>query len=562
MKLSIGGIDLDEILPLVDGVPDPSARIETAYRGDHIVLSVVLPRGGRIASIGLRATTRGVRRYLRSGYTSWDGSMFVDAAGAAAAGQHDPKLLNGYAMTALLPEGAGAVVLGFARHDRFQSRIAFRPGPDLVIDLETLIDRVPHEDEIRSEPLVLFDDPEVEPALRRWARLVVEETPLRPRLDPRRLSGWCSWYNLYASLSEPVLLEHLDAARRFRDETAAPLDIFLVDDGFTPEMGDWLESKPQFPNGMLPLLDTVRSRGFIPGLWIAPFMVGNRSRLYAAHPDWVVRSRATGGPLAPMTFYGEFRWHKRSEEYYVLDVTHPEAAAYIAMVFRTWAHDWGVGYFKTDFMHLGSIYGPDDAVWHEDGLSRIEIWLRMARLIRREIGDALWLCCGAPLLPPIGLCDAMRIGRDIGPRWSGDQSAQSLVRDQATRNFMHGIFWQADPDCILLRDRFHELSDAQVTSLAQLAGLSGGVLMTSDQLDEVPEARRQLLAHLAGDGQTFSCDFPELGREPDAVLVQRVTRGSRVVLNLFNTGATPALRVLDGQPIELAPHKSRQVELR
>ena len=55
-------------------------------------------------------------------------------------------------------------------------------------------------------------------------------------------------------------------------------------------------------------------------MWIAPFMVGNRSGLYREHPDWVVQDRQTGGPLAQMRFYGEFRWHKRSEEYYVLDI--------------------------------------------------------------------------------------------------------------------------------------------------------------------------------------------------------------------------------------------------
>ena len=87
-------------------------------------------------------------------------------------------------------------------------------------------------------------------------------------------------------------------------------------------------------------------------------MVGNRSRLYAEHPDWVVRDRASDAPLAPMKFYGEFRWHKRSEEYYVLDITHPQAEAYMRTVFRTWRQDWGCGYFKTDFMHFGCDYAP------------------------------------------------------------------------------------------------------------------------------------------------------------------------------------------------------------
>ena len=561
MTLSLGAITIDELTPIVDGAPSSEAWIEQREIDGRHEIVVVLRGGGAIDAIGVRVRARGARRYLRSGYTSWDGSFFVDVEAARSA-DSDDRRTNGFAMTALLAEGHGAVVVGFLRHDRFQSRLRFSvEGEDLWIDLDTLIDRVPHAGDIRSETLVAFAGGEVEESLRHWAHLVAAASPLPPRVPERRISGWCSWYNLYSSLSEPVLLEHLGAAQRFRDETRAPFDIFLVDDGFTPEMGDWLETKPQFPNGITPVLDAARSAGFTPGLWIAPFMVGNRSKLFAAHPDWVVKHRATGSPLAPMKFYGEFRWHKRSEEYYVLDVTHPEAEAYIRTVFRTWAREWGVGYFKTDFMHLGAMYGPAEARWHQEGLSRMAIWMRMAKLIREEIGEALWLCCGAPLLPPIGLCDGMRIGRDIGAKWSGEQSVQALLRDQTTRNFMHGIFWQADPDCILLRERFHELSDAQVRSVATYAGLDGGVLMTSDQLDEVPQARRQLLAELAGDGRVFTCDFPELGREPDAVLVQRTARDGRVSLNLFNTGDTPAVRIVEGRRVELAPYQSQRVEL-
>ena len=576
----LGGIRLEIEAPLLDGtVPEYVAESDTAWRlgdgsrivaridGEQIDVSIEDFAGvRRIASLGLRFRAANVRQYLRNGYMSWDGSYFVEPATALEVAKSDPKLLTGHAMTTLLPHGGnGAVVLGFIRHDRYQSRFRFDIEDDLTIDVETLIDGVPHKRAIAAEPLVLFSGDDTEEALRTWARKVAEASPLPPHLPERRVTGWCSWNNLYASLSEPVLLEHLDAAARFREATKAPFDIFLVDDGFTPEMGDWLLAKPQFPDGIKAVLDAARTAGFTPGLWIAPFMVGNRSELYKAHPDWVVMSRTTSKPLAPMTFYGEFRWHKRSEEYYVLDITHPEAEAYIREVFRTWARDWGCGYFKTDFMHLGSIYGPDEAVWHQDGLSRIAIWMRMARLIREEIGDALWLCCGAPLWAPVGLVDAMRIGRDIGVTWKGHYSAESLLRDQTARNFANGILWQADPDCILLRDHFHDLTDDQVHSLATFAGLAGGVLMTSDQLDKVPQPRRQLLAELAGDGRPFQCEFPLLGKtslgyrlgtapngqpmavsEGDPVLIQRVRRGDgRVLLNAFNTGDVPVERLVD-----------------
>jgi alpha-galactosidase len=375
------------------------------------------------------------------------------------------------------------------------------------------------------------------------------------RIPPRRITGWCSWYNLYAAIDEGSILEHLAAAAAFRDAHKVPLDVFLVDDGFTPEMGDWLEVKPQFPRGMAPLAADIAAAGFTPGLWIAPFMVGNRSRLFREHPDWVVRERATGEPLAHMKFYGEFRWHKRSEEYYPLDITHPEAERYIRHVFRTW-RSWGVGYFKTDFMLFGSEYGPDRAVWHEAGLSRIAIWRRMGELIREEIGEALWLGCGCPLWASVGLVDAVRIGRDIGVSWTGDYSAESLLRDQVTRNHASGVLWQADPDCILLRERFHELSDEQVRSLALFAGLAGGVLMTSDKLDELPPDRAGLFAALLRQG-AISSSFPRMAdHEASGVIVQEVAGPDGLRLtNLFNTRGGEA--VVDG--VVIPPYGSRLV---
>ncbi|HEV2569552.1 glycoside hydrolase family 36 protein [Sphingomonas sp.] len=523
------GIRLGGIVPLLDGEP---AQAQFAFGierdGDRLRLLVKvtgLDPAREIDSIGIRfEQVQGLGRYLRHGYQSWDGSFFVEPGTPAGDGPPLKSPTLGYAATALLPaSGEGTVVLGFTRHDRFQSRFRFGGTADApTISLETLWDRVPHDGAVAMEPLLLFAGPDVEQALRDWAGVVAAESPLPPRVPARRITGWCSWYNLYAAIDEANILEHLRAAGTYRDEHQVPLEIFQIDDGFTPEMGDWLDVRPQFPRGMKPLLDDVRAAGFTPGLWIAPFMVGNRSRLFREHPDWVIKDRATGGPLAQMTFYGEFRWHKRSEEYYILDATHPEAEAYIRQVFRTWARDWGADYFKTDFMLFGSEHGPDRAVWHQPGLSRIEIWRRMAALIRDEIGDALWLGCGCPLWASVGYVDAVRIGRDVGVTWTGDYSAESLLRDQVTRNHASGILWQADPDCVLLRDRFHELSDDQVELLARFAAYAGGLLMTSDKLDELSPQRAALLAELLRE-PVSGCDFPLLGKTATALL-QRVHR--------------------------------------
>lgn len=531
------GIVLGGVQPLLDGaVPACSAAVLangilwSLEDGGRIVLAVSQGDVMRLdltvsglaeapLSLGLRfGAVSGVRRYLRNGYHSWDGSFFADPgtpAGDAPPGK-EPTL--GFALTALVPvEGRGAVVLGFDRHDRFQNRFRFGgDGDAMTIDVETLLDRT---GATAAETLLFYADADTENALVRWSDQVAAASPISPRLPEKRIRGWCSWYNLYAAITEENIREHLSAAATYRDTRGTDLDIFLIDDGFTPEMGDWLDVKPQFPRGMRPLLGEIADAGFTPGLWIAPFIVGNRSRLYAEHPDWVVHDRDTGMPIVQMAFYGEFRWHKRSEEYYVLDITHPGAEAWIRRVFRTWTREWGACYFKADFMFFGAEYGPDRATWHEPGLSRIAIWRKMAAIIREEIGDALLLGCGCPLWASVGLVDAVRIGRDVGVKWSGDQSAESLLRDQATRNHAAGRLWQADPDCILLRDRFHDLSDPQVASLALLAGLSGGVLMTSDHLGELTVERATLLDALAGL-DVVECRYPSLGNG-EARIVQR-----------------------------------------
>jgi alpha-galactosidase len=565
-SFEVAGISLGDLQPLIDGeaLDCEAPRVERSaitwpvrdrtfvvrIAADEQSLRLEVSLEGSITSldsIGLRiGKATNVLRYLRNGYTSWDGSHFVEEEGNFV----------GHAMTALVARSGGTAVLGFLRHDRFQSRLRFAMTEgSLSIDIETLIDQVPHSNRIAAETLVLLAGDAVEDTLRRWARQVAAASDKPPRIRAQRISGWCSWYNLYASISEATILEHLRAAANFRDRFQVPLEVFQIDDGFTPEMGDWLDVKPQFPRGMAPLLEDIRKAGFVPGLWIAPLLVGNRSRLYAEHPDWVVKERASGMAIAPMTFYGEFRWHKRSEEYYILDITHPAAEAYLRGIFRTWRRDWGCAYFKTDFMHFGCEHGPKQARRHQEGLSRMEIWMRMVRLIREEIGDATWLACGSPIWAPIGWVDAVRIGRDIGVAWQGHYSAESLLRDQCARNFANGIFWQADPDCILLRERFHNLTNDEVESLAMFAGLAGGVLMTSDQLEEISPERGRLFAELARAADLQPCEFPQLGESP--VLIQRVPlKDGTVLINVFNTGDEPAQKLVAGVQVSLRPHAS------
>ncbi len=546
------GVTLRIVAPLLDGavpnhgVPSVSAdeirwplesggAVVLRMNGDELLALDVAMDGCRqlLDSLGIRIVATGVRSYLRNGYQSWDGSYFVRPGTSTGDGQPAKAPTLGFAMTALLPENAdGAAVLGFDRHDRFQTRFRFGGNAaGLIIDAETLLDRTGG---CEAETLFLFDGDQVEAVLRRWSRRVAAVAPLSPRLPTRRITGWCSWYNHFAAIDETTISREIRAAAAYRDAYKVPLEIFQIDDGFTPEMGDWLDVRPQFPRGIAPLLAEVAAAGFMPGLWIAPFLVGNRSSLFATHPEWLVADCTTGKPLLAFHFYGEFRWHKRSEEYHVLDITHPGAAGHIAEVLRVWTEEWGARYIKADFLLHGAEYGPERARWYQPGLSRIAIWRLMMTLIREAVGeDVVVAGCGSPLWASVGLIDTVRIGRDMGVSWHGEYSAESLLRDLLTRNHGHGVLWQADPDCILLRDRFHDLSEVEVDALARFAAAAGGVLMTSDSLDELSPTRAELFAGLLR-AQTSQCRFPLLGDE-EMVIEQCVLAGDVAVdFNLFN----------------------------
>lgn len=516
----------------------------------------------RLDSFGLHF--RGInnlRAYLKNGYHSWDGAFYVEPEGIAAFGPDEPRPETGYGMTQFLTRDSDrCVVLGFDRHDRFQQSFTFdthATPPSLTILTHWDRRDLRGDRRCQSERLHIFAHDSIEGGLNTWAKIVAQASPTPPRLNKPPITGWCSWYDQYSFITEASILEYLEGVRETVRRENLPMRIFQLDDGFTPEMGDWLEVSPKFPRGIRALLGDIRAAGFVPGLWIAPFMVGNRSRLYAEHPDWVVKDARTGAPFVKTRLYGEWRWSKRSEEYYILDITHPDAFEYIREIFHTWRYDWGCEYFKIDFFYWAAEFGPDTVVWHTPGLTRIEIWHRFADMIRTEIGnDAWWSACGCPLWASIGLVDAIRIGGDVGVEWSGSLSAESLLRDQTTRNFANHVLWQIDPDCVLLRDRFHYLTDTEVRSLALYAGMSGGVLLTSDALHELPAQRLELWRLILGDGETRStCEYPMLGkasifyervphgqtychvaRSSDPVLVQ-VRRGDHdAAVCIFNTG--------------------------
>ncbi|MFN8424665.1 MAG: alpha-galactosidase [Anaerolineales bacterium] len=90
---------------------------------------------------------------------------------------------------------------------------------------------------------------------------------------------WCSWYSLYTAIDRSILF------RAFDKLGDLPFDVLQVDDGWQTSIGDW-EANGKFPSGMNALAEKIKSTGRKAGLWLAPLIAVESSRLFREHPDW------------------------------------------------------------------------------------------------------------------------------------------------------------------------------------------------------------------------------------------------------------------------------------
>ena len=332
---------------------------------------------------------------------------------------------------------------------------------------------------------------------------------------------WCSWYYMYQNMSQELLEEYL---KSFPAE-AENFKYIQLDAGYCDSPGDWLKPGSRFPEGLGKAAEVITEAGYLPGIWIAPFIVGDHSALYREHPDWILRD-VSGSPVVQIRSYCEPKvWGNPDGNYFVLDTSHPEALAYLKTVFET-MRSWGFRLFKTDFM-LWNMQDSSKVCRYGKGKTSVEILRDTLQVIREAIGEESYLLgCIAPFLPFIGYADGMRIAGDVGAQWNGAYSPENLLREITADNYFQQIYWQNDPDCVMLRDFDNFLTSREIRSLALLQAISGGVVTTSEPIHLLSEERRKLLAFIR-PGQKRRPDIPFLGEErEDIVLTHKLENGN------------------------------------
>lgn len=309
-------------------------------------------------------------------------------------------------------------------------------------------------DEEEGEWLVTYGQ-EVD-VFRRYANLLGDRLGRAPGKPSPRV--WCSWYSLYTTIDQPRLDRIID------DLGDLPFDVIQVDDGWQKAIGDW-ETNNKFPEGISNVADKIKAAGRQAGLWLAPLLAVRSSRLFNDHPDWFLKD------VDNQYVSAGFNW---AEPLYALDTTHPEVLDWLAALMRQ-VRAWGFKYLKLDFLYAGALPGI-----RHNNIPREAAYRHGVKVLRDGMGDdAYFLACGAPIIPSIGLCDAIRVGPDVADIWERYRDAvllynpttpgtKNAIRTSVSRLWLNPLV-ATDPDVAYFRSQNNSMNSEQIGMLQDLA---------------------------------------------------------------------------------------------
>jgi alpha-galactosidase len=403
-----------------------------------------------------------------------------------------PYLLESYLVTGLVGEGRAVGIFTTDHRDYLQqtsirNRTSRRglvnrhlESEDVEIEIGFLTERV-NGGSVALPEVVLREGVLLEDVLSGAGEEIGRGMDVRLEKPAR----WhvCTWYRRHSYLTLGDVREMIAGLRG----SGLGVQAIQIDDGHQSMTGDWLVSdERKFPGGVRVAFEEIAAAGFVPGVWIGPYMVGSRSRLFAEHPDWVVR-RHDGSPWTEWKHYDGTNFH---EEHYCLDATHPGVREYIGNVFRQ-MRAWGAGFFKTDFMDWG-LKDSWQAVRHDPSMTSVQAYREVGRVIREAIGpESYWLACIAPYGPLLGLADGVRVANDLGTSW-GEGSQGNMLAESRWTQWMNRRLFETDPDVFYLRRKFNELTWDEMVGLGYWQSILGMSVNTSDTPAELDEEGMRL----------------------------------------------------------------------
>ena len=318
-------------------------------------------------------------------------------------------------------------------------------------------------------------------------------------VKPRRATlphGWDSWNTRYhTDISEDTMLGEVDFVDRHLKRYG--WTHFSLDDGWQIARGNWAPDPAKFPHGMKWFADQVHARGMTAGIWTDPFTIDPDSPVAKEHPDWLVDAGGLGKGML-------------NEGQRLLDVTVPEAYAYVVNLYRKIGHEWGFDALaEADFVYR-LLFAEG---YSKKELTRVEVFRLGMQAVREGFGEDAdkFLMSMPPMAINGPVVDGMRIGNDCAPIWRKSPGkwpwgCVETLNNAAHRYFFAPHLWAPDQDCAYFnhateRARWGVADQPELTveqSVAWLTGaaLTGGVVKIGNAFSDLKPEEVSVLRRL------------------------------------------------------------------
>lgn len=377
-----------------------------------------------------------------------------------------------YNMLVLQPANQDQLLMGFTSAFRFIGKFYLSADTiRVVMDMENRL--LKPGDTIRLEEFTLLAGKDGNVLKASFANRI---NHFHPRLKSNIPAGWCSWYCFGPQVTAKNIDDHLTLIKK----NIPQLKYIQLDDGYQPHMGDWLETGNAFGKNIQTVLKEIKTAGFEPAIWVAPFICDSNSRVYKEHPDWLVKD-SLGNPLRSdkVTFGG---W--RLAPWFALDATNPQVQQHLTRVFKTMNAQWGCTYFKLDANFWGALPGGR---FYDSTATRTQAYRMGMQAILKGAGKSFILGCNHPLWPSLGVIHGSRSSNDISRDWA---TFSATGDENLLRSWQNGQFWWNDPDCVLLTG---DLPDDEFMYHASLLFSTGGLVLSGDDLTTITPQRLAIL---------------------------------------------------------------------
>lgn len=429
---------------------------------------------------------------------------------------------DSFLMTGLISSNGDTLAIGaFEQRDFIQrSSIFNRPrrmglhdgrkgGEAVFFEAGFSTESIPLKDEfIKLPDLYIYYGNQPYGTLQNLAWSISEENQARRDTDTNYF--WSSYQDFRTAFSYKYLLDQLNIL----DEMVPPLRLQTVQVGKGYCVtGDWLDTNDLWPRTMEEVARQIFKRKYRAGIYVAPFAVHEKSRIYRNHPHWILKDKS-GKPIAME--------QDEDGKLYALDGSSDDVQRHIGRVFRTF-RKMGFTYYELDYLDWG-LQDSTEVMRARKGKSSVQVFSEVMDIIRDEVGAGSFITANkAPYSPLIGVVDAVRIDRDQSWEWEKETTGHILNESYNTQ-FFNNVFWQNDPDVVFLRNYKTNFTNVEKRSLALWVGFMGGAIGISDNFKILEPDMLELWRFLEPTKRPQSALLPYWGKNMKNKVAVRVLK--------------------------------------